>query len=86
MAQTGVFRDIHLAIESDPDNHHVAGIHEVLRRVKREKFAFIDDVTFFKYYTSDDCSLAIIPEKFYPTGFGLAVPEDWPYIQYFDTV
>ena len=35
---------------------------------------------------SDDCRISLIKENFYKMGFGLAVPEGWPYKKYFDAV
>ena len=55
-------------------------------KVRTENYAYIHDETLLMINASDDCSLSLIGEHFYETGFGLAVPNGWPYKKHFDTV
>ena len=70
---------------SDPENllpNGDVGMH----KVRTEKFAYISDATYLTMRALDDCSLKLIKQKFYKTGFALAVPERWPYTKDFNDV
>ena len=82
---SGVYSRIHEGIESYPDNV-VPTADAGFIKVREEKFAFISDQTMLMINASNDCTLTLIGERFYETGFGLAVPEGWPYKKYFDAV
>ena len=86
-AKSGVYNDVYNGIMSNPSNvlSWVNG-DDGLAKVRLEKYAYIDDSTFLAMNASDDCSISLIKERFYKMGFGLAVPEGWPYKKYFDAV
>ena len=55
-----------------------------LVKTRTEKYAFIGDTTYLAINASDDCSLSLIKERFYNSGYGIVVPQGWPYKKYFD--
>ena len=84
-AEYGLYKDINSKIQSDPSNVVQNG-DEGFTKVRTEKYAFMDDVTYLAMNASDNCNLALIKDRFYKTGLGIAVPEGWPYKKYFDAV
>ena len=84
-AEDGIYEDIYRGITSDANNLVIENA-DGIKKVAYEKYAFISDVTILETEISNDCSISLIKERFYKTGFGLAVPEDWPYKKYFDSV
>ena len=72
-------------IISDPENI-VDQFSEGMEKVRTEKYAIMSDSTYLKMEARDDCSLKLIKEKFYTTGFAFVVPEDWQYKQDFNEV
>ena len=80
-----MYKDIYEGMQRDPANF-VPSIAAGLPKVRQEKYAYILDETYLAMNSSDDCSLSLIKEKFYETGFGFAVPENWPHKKYFDVV
>ena len=81
-ATDGTFANLYSNIQDNPDSV-VQSVNEGFAKVRSEKYAFITDETTIARI-SEDCSIALITEKFYKAGFGLAFPEGWPYKKYFD--
>ena len=85
-AKSGLYTDLYKGITSDPSNILHWPDDDGIDKVRLEKFAYIDDGTWLATYALDNCRVSLIKERFYKMGFGLAVPEGWPYKQYFDAV
>ena len=79
----GTYAKMYNEILKDPKNF-VSRTSEGLEKVHTEKYAYITDETGLRMNASDNCNLVVIGERFYPSGFGLAFPEKWPYKKYFD--
>ena len=83
LAETGVYRDVYEGIIQDPENIVIES-PDAYEKVKWERYAYINDETPLRVEVAKDCRLTVIPELFYPSGFGIVVPEGWPYKHYFD--
>ena len=84
-AESGLYKDIYSKILTDSSNIVQNG-DDGFVKVRTENYAFIDDATYLAMNASDNCNLALIKDRFYKTGFGIAVPQGWPYKKYFDAV
>ena len=70
-------------MQTDPSNF-VSPNTMGLVKARTEKYAHMGDATLLAMNASDDCSLSLIKERFYNSGFGIVVPKGWPYKKYFD--
>ena len=64
----------------------VSDIDAGILKVRDEKFAYLTDETQFLVNEYRTCAMETIEDEFYPSGLGIAVPDDWPYKKYFDEV
>ena len=55
-----------------------------IQRVREDKYAYITDSSLLEIETNGECHIRLINEKFYNTGFALAVPKNWAYKSQFD--
>ena len=83
-ATSGIYKEVYDGIQKDPTN--IVGIDEGYMKVRQENYAYIGDETMLSINASDDCSLSLINERFFQSGFGIVVPKGWPYKKYFDAV
>ena len=84
-ASTGIYSKVFDGIMRDPNN--VVSTTKVgYTKVRHENYAFISDVTPLSKNASNDCRLTLIREKFYRSGYGIVVPDGWPYKKYFDAM
>ena len=81
-AKNGTYKKVYDGILKDKRN--LLRGSKGVQRVRDEKFAYISDASFLELNTIGECHIRLIKEKFYQTGYALAVPENWPYINDFD--
>ena len=85
-AKDGIFADLWNKIKSKPDSLASTTTVGVRKMFSDDpKYVAMSDQTslLVKARREDRCDWAFMPEVFYPTGFGLALPEGSPYREMF---
>ena len=79
------YQKVYSGLESDTSNL-VATDMDGVAKASTEKFAYISDNIFFKFYLAQNhmCDLALIMENFFYVDFAFALPKNSPYKKHFD--
>ena len=82
-AKGGIYAKLNKGMEKDPNN--IASTEAAaLAKVRSEKYALMGDETFLLMNATDNCKISLARERFYKSGFGLAFPEGWSYMDHFN--
>ena len=73
-------------MSDDSNLNYGMGDNGLIQKILTEKYAYISDVRYMQTLAQADSRLGIIKEKILMSGFGIAVPDGWPYKKYFDAV
>ena len=85
-AKNNIYEEIYKGMMADPSNM-VKSSTFAYDRVAKDNFAYMNDVTMLQRAAArNNCKFRLIKERFYKSGFGLAVRQGSPYKEHFDKV